>query len=74
MSNPILIGGCLWTEGYRGWTLEAYKTSLGGAIQVIRYRPRVEFIIYAENCIEAMTEARNRIDQELEDTFDELPF
>ncbi|MCA6572127.1 MAG: hypothetical protein IM535_05095 [Pseudanabaena sp. M38BS1SP1A06MG] len=74
MSNPIIIGGCLWTEGYRGWTMEAYKTSLGGAILVIRYRPKVEFTVYSESCIEALNEARNRIDQELENTFDDIPF
>jgi hypothetical protein len=72
--NSILVGGCLWQETYRGWTLEAYKTNLGGAIRGIKYKPMIDFIIYSSDCLSALAEAEARIDQELEGTFDDMPF
>lgn len=74
MSNPILLGDRLWTEVYRGFDLEAYKTSVGGAIRVIGYGNRLEFITYSETCAFALIEAKSRIDKQLEDTFDDIPF
>jgi len=74
MTNPILLGDRLWTEVYRGFDLEAYKTSIGGAIRVISYGNRLEFITYSETCAFALAEAKARIDNELEGTYDDIPF
>jgi hypothetical protein len=74
MSNPILRGVALSTEFYRSHRLEAYKTDEGQAIKVLDCLSKTQFITYGADLQIALTEAKSRIDQELEGSTDEIPF